>query len=335
MNTILKCSAIGSLVFLAGCGGGSGNGAPGLITPDEEATRMFSDTSGDIADVIASGGPALVAREVSEATWRETYPDSGTYEIIDGVFSIEADGNDLLVTIGEEGGQTYVYRVVDAASIDSDQITIEGPDGYFDLFISGGGTFSDLFDSDIGSGYARRIGLYFSPDGENFGYETRSIIGTETRDEVIADLAGEDATAVYNGRANISLRRADLGWQGYNANLNGDLEMLADFGAGEVSGSIGNLYLEEREGPDVVYSDDQAGSIILEAAAIQQNAFQGNMSSDAILTAANPDLADFADSGIYSGAFYGPNAEEIAGTMLFDTTVNGFPLLGIGHFQGD
>jgi hypothetical protein len=286
--------------------------------------------------VLSSSGPPLVAREVSEATWRENYDGSGSYELIDGEFSIEAEGADLLVTIGEEGGQVYTYRIEDAALIDNgDNITIDGPDGYFDLFISGGGTWADLFDPDFASGYARRVGLYFSPDGEEFGYETRSIVGTETTDSMIADLAGQNATATYSGRSNISIRQADAGWPTFNGNLSGDLDMEADFGAGQVSGTMSNLFLELRQGQTVDFSDNQVGTINLEAAAIQKNAFQGGMSPDAVLTADNSDLAVFVDSGTYSGAFYGPNAEEIAGTMIFDAPVGDTTYLGIGNFAAD
>ena len=128
MNIFWKGAALGSATFLAACGGGSdsdstSNAPPSLISADEEVLRLFSDTRGDIADVLASSGPALVAREVSEATWRETYDGSGGYELVDGEFSLQADGDDLLVTIGEEGGQRYTFRFRDAASNNSNQLT--------------------------------------------------------------------------------------------------------------------------------------------------------------------------------------------------------------------
>jgi hypothetical protein len=345
-------TAVSSIVLLTACGGGGGGSdddptspptspppttdPPSLISPDEEVLRLFSDTSGDIADVIASNGPAIVAREVSEATWIETYDGSGSYRMIDGDFSIKADGNDLLVTIGEKGGAQYVYRIVDAASITESFVTIDTPGGdYFDLFINGGGTFADLFDSNIGSGYARRVGLYYSPAGEGLGYETRSVIGTETQDSMIAGLAALNATATYSGRAGINIRDANQGWPGFNGNLSGDLDLVANFGSGKISGSMNNLFLELGAGQTTTSTSDPAGSIRLDEAAIQKNAFAGTMSPDAVLSASDPAVATFAAGGKYSGAFYGPNAEEVGGTMTFDADVDGTRYLGIGNFVAD
>lgn len=343
MNIFWKGAALGSATFLAACGGGSdsdstSNAPPSLISADEEVLRLFSDTRGDIADVLASSGPALVAREVSEATWRETYDGSGGYELVDGEFSLQADGDDLLVTIGEEGGQRYTFRFRDAASNNSNQLTFSNPatNEFFDLFIGGGGTIADLFNDNIGSGYARRVGVYYTPGGVDFGFETRSVIGTETRDSVIADLAGMNATASYRGFGSIKIARSDLGFFGFNGNLSGDLDMDADFGAGQVSGTMSNLFLESREGQTIrPETGDRAGTIRLEDAAIQANAFQGGISPDAALTADDAGLAKFVDSGTYSGAFYGPNAEEIGGTMTFDEEVNGNRFRGIGHFTAN
>jgi hypothetical protein len=342
----MTCTAMASAVFLAACGGGGSDSTssptpstpttpPSLISPEEEVLRLFSDTSGDIADVLAAGGVAIVAREVSEATWREDFPGAGAYQLVDGEFSLEADGNDLLVTIGQEGGPTYTFRFVDAASNNSNQLTFENQatGEFFDLFIGGGGTIADLFNSNIGSGYARRVGVFYTRgDVDNFGFETRSVIGTETRDSVVQTKTG---TASYQGFASINIRQSDLGFFGFNGNLSGDLDMAADFGAGKVSGTMSNLFLELRTGQTVDETRNPAGTIQLEEAAIQANAFTGGMSPDAVLTANDSAVATFADSGTYSGAFYGPNAEEIGGTMSFDADVNGNRFLGIGHFQAD
>jgi hypothetical protein len=161
------------------------------------------------------------------------------------------------------------------------------------------------------------------------------VIGTETRDSVIAGLAGLNATATYSGRAGILIRDANQGWQGFNGNLNGDLDLVANFGSGKVSGSISNLFLELGAGQTTTSTSDPAGSILLDEAAIQKNAFAGSLSPDAVLSASDPAVATFAAGGTYSGAFYGPNAEEVGGTMNFDADVDGTRYLGIGNFVAD
>lgn len=342
MRFLLKGGALGSALLVAACGGGgsdspstSAAATPSLISADEEVMRLFSDTAGDIADVIASGGVPLVAREVSEASWREDFGGGGSHTPIDGALSIEGDGNDLLVTIGEKGGPSYVYRIVNAAAINDSEFRFSAPGGgSFFMFISGSVTFADLFDAGAPSGFVRRMQVFYSPPGEDFGLESRVVMGTETRDSVISDLAGLNATATYNGRANVAIRDAGLGFPQFNGFLTGNLDMTADFGRRKVSGVVNDLTLE-LDGTSVTPSvTNPAGAIALDETDIVQNAFSGGMTPDAALQASNSDLAAFADSGTYSGAFYGPNAEEIGGTMTLDANVNGTRFLGIGNFDG-
>ena len=334
-NFLKTTTCLGSIALLAACGS-SADGTI-VISAEEEALRIFAEDAGDIADVLASEG-RLAAREVSEATWRENYATEGSdgaYTSVDGVVEIEGDGDDLLVTFAIAGDPSPdVIRIVDAASIDEGFVTIDTEGLFFDLFVGGGLTIADLLDDTSGSGYARRIGIYYGQSGDGFGLQTETVFGTETTDAMIADLGMTDAVATYDAFGQIRIRRDDADWNIFNANLSGDISMEADFGAGTVSGEMGNLFFEEFAGNTEVDDFEVDGSIIMNETSIQANAFGGSLSADAALTDDDPGIGSVVAGVGYSGAFYGPEAEEIGGTFAGGGSYEGQGYLAIGTFTG-
>jgi hypothetical protein len=113
----------------------------------------------------------------------------------------------------------------------------------------------------------------------------------------------------------------------------GRLNLTANFGEGTLQGSIDNLN-EAISGSTVTPSGGGvAGSILLGTATIQGNGFAGQTSADGVLASGNSFVREVAD-GTYSGAFYGPDADEVGGAMRGPDPVGNSDLIGFGHFSG-
>ena len=175
--------------------------------------------------------------------------DAGSYAFIDGVLSLEGDGDDLLVSFPYNGSTTTI-RIVNAATIDTNSVTINDGGIFFDFFIGSGGlTIADLLDDSVGQGYAHRVGVYYNDGTELFGSQIR-------------------------------IRYDDADWNTFNANLDGDLSMSANFGSGTISGEMSNLFLDINAGSTDVDSYGVDGSLLMNETSIEANAFSGSISAD-------------------------------------------------------
>ncbi len=334
--------ATSAIVSLSACGGSGGNGPDGLISESEQALRIFADTDGDgdedqdIADVLDSDR-SFASREVSEASWIENYGDGATtrggYVAVNGSFAIRGDGDDLVVTFSDGNGIEETFRIEDARSITDNSVSIEAGGIFFDMFVDSGLAIGDLLDSSSASGYSVRIGVYYNEIGTDVGFQSENIIGVETQDAMIDALQNSNTSVDYLGYASLRIGKVDEDWSYFNANVFGDLSMTADFGSGTVSGAIDNLDVQVRAGTDVEDEFQQAGRILLNDAEIQANAFEGEMTPDAELLESNPELSQISDDMQYSGAFYGPEADSVGGTMQGRTTVDGQGYVVIGGFS--
>lgn len=339
MTYLKPTCGLTALIALSACGGGStSETAPqSLISAND--VRSFADSAGDGSDIqtigdVLQAGSTLAAREVSEQSWRETYGDNGGYEAFDGVVRFAIDGDDLLVTFGEQGDiNADTIRIADAASITEDNLTIENDDIFFGLNVGGVDAIADLFGDDAPD--MSRIGIYYNNRDDGFGIQTRSVIGVETRDDRLSDLVSAGGFASYNGYSSFSIRRTDQPWPDYNAGLDGDLELIVDFTDATVSGRMTELYAERRAAQDTLSEGAVAGEIIFEETTFGENAFAGDLTSDAAFTAADPEFAALIDSGTYSGAFYGESASDVGGTTRANATVGEAPLIAQGYFDAD
>lgn len=154
------------------------------------------------------------------------------------------------------------------------------------------------------------------------------VTGTETMPEALRDLP----VANYQGWAVLRLYLGNQSNFNVNTSIKGDLALVADFGKGTVKGTIGDL--ETRQGSSGNPWQPLANhSITLNETEIQGNGYSGTIT---------PVGSGFTNQGAvveagYSGAFYGPAAEETAGVLwalikLPNGTVDS---VGYGAFQGE
>lgn len=326
-----------SIVALSACGGSgsSDDAAMSLITDAE--VRNFADASGDgttvvdIGDVLEAGA-TLAAREVSEQSWRETFDGANEgYEVFDANVSIARDGDDLLITFDrQDAANPKVIRIPDAASLNEGNVRIENDDIFFDMFLGRDTKFADLFGDDAPD--MLRFGIFTADRDDDFGIQTRSVFGVETRDDRLGTITG---TGVYNGFGSIDIRRTDVSWQTFNGNVSGDMELVVDFGDSTITGSMTELESERRAGNDSMGEVEVEGQITFEEVTFTENAFAGDMTADADFMAADPEFAALMDAGTYSGAFYGENATDVGGTMRASATVGDTSFIAQGNFEAD
>jgi len=320
------------LTLVSGCLGG-GSGGSGLVQIDaaEEATRSFAAKSnGDTLDAggALQDGEILTARKVGvigqllNYDTGETGPTSASVSIkknAEGGHDVMLNGKLLKFTAAdrnvESDGSVYGYDISNSATSE-----------YSSMF-NFTGDLDELLNP--GNGYAEVLQVQTNqivpgePNTVAF-----AVIGTETRD---ADLKALP-TATYAGNARVNAVPA-TGFVSNGASrtrLRSDMTMTADFGKGEVSGSLTEITIQE---PGSDTRTAVAGSMSLDKTTFDQNGFKGSVSPDATFID-NAGLQ--SGSGTYAGAFYGPEAEEVAGTLGFTgTEVGGSGLNGYGYFIGN
>jgi hypothetical protein len=113
----------------------------------------------------------------------------------------------------------------------------------------------------------------------------------------------------------------------HTSRVYGDLTLNADFGKGTISGTINKM---QYRAPGTEYKDrvDYAGQLKMNEAKFTENGFQSSLS-------ASSDFKDTVKDGIYSGAFYGPEAQQVAGTLRAIIVQDGVNQSALGHFKGD
>jgi hypothetical protein len=326
--------SVAILTGVSGCvGGGSGSVDSNLVQIDaaEEATRSFAakaDGSTQDAGGALQDGETLTARKVGvigqllNYDTGETGPTSASVSITEN-----AEGGHDVILNGQLLKFTAADRKVETDGSSNGYDISNSATSVFSSMLNRTGDLDDLLNS--GNGYAEVLYVQTNqivPGEPNTA--AYAVIGTETKD---ADLKALP-TATYAGKARVDIVPAtgfrSLGLD--RTSLRSDMTMTADFGKGEVSGSLTAITLEA---PGTGTRAAVAGSLSLDKTTFDQNGFAGTVSPDATFIG-NAGLQ--SGSGTYSGAFYGPNAEEVAGTLGFTgTEVGGSGLNGYGYFIGD
>ena len=327
-NFLLSTAAVLS-VSACSSGGTNSLGQPG-ISPEESARNFSQVDANDPNNVEDAGGAVangktLSARSVSVAGLATDY-QTGQSSLANAAVTVRRNAS---------GELTVSVNGVETAFAEGDRfIEIDGSSYGYE--IEGGTTYSGAYNQtgpiddflNPGDNYAEVLfvetnGISSNPDKYLIAY---AVLGTETRDGALSSLP----TATYNGRTKI-LSASNTSDSDNNFNFNSvrsDLEMTADFGAGEISGVMSNFVGENRDLGD----QPLAGSVAMNKATFTQNGFKGTLTADDAF-GANGVTID--PTSTYSGAFYGPSAETVGG-VLNVTGSNGVAgYNGIGYFIAD
>ncbi len=160
-------------------------------------------------------------------------------------------------------------------------------------------------------------------------------MGIETTAAVVGS---QSAVAIYRGVGRLHSYKA-LGLPYYDTDVSLAITMSVDFDANTTQGTGRATYYDSD------YYEYSPANVIFNSAPIVGNGFSGTFT----LNSEMRELYKLNDNptGQYSGSFFGPNADDLAGVMSFDGTasqyVNGsgkvitgdVDVLGIGGFRAD
>ncbi len=330
MNLMLVGAAAASLTA---CGSSNATRDRVTIGESENRTRVYaaSEDGTTVRDFgqILQDGETLTARKVSVmgqklnyATGETSLDPKATASVrqnSNGELTVRLNGNRQIFTSAdrrtETDGRQYGYEVNPSGG------------GYAGAF-SHSGELDDFLSS--GNGYAKVLKLQRDlqdPDNPGLHETAYAVFGAETRDDALTSLP----TATYSGRTRVDVvpNSGFVNGSSSSVRVRSDLAMTADFDGGNISGKMtGFTQQNPASGPEVPV----AGTMTMERANFDVNGFSGNLTADNALTSA---LDTTTLDGTYSGAFYGPEANEVAGAIGVTGTapeIGGFN--GAGYFVG-
>jgi hypothetical protein len=321
----IHAAAITTLTLTA-CGGSTSSGSEvvGVTLPASEAAlQVFATGTGDLGDALAAG-ETLAARNVSSASILRIY-DAKTSEPLNADVQIvqNADGELGLIVDGVRHNFTAAERKVeDDGKVYGYSADGSRTDGSFYNLFSENGEINEAIAS--GNGYASPFNYYFD-SGDGKGKHGFVVVGTETA------AAGLPTTgsAEFTGSSTINIFPAEnfTSFSEVRQRVRGDVTMDVNFLDSTISGAISDLKLR------VPGSDDDnpvAGVISMEETGMNANGYRG----DLIMNAAGVAAFEIAtsDIGKYSGAFYGPGAEETGGAIVTTTKTEDGTYNGVGFF---
>ena len=324
-----------ALLSIAACSNGTSSG-PGNelgqieIDIEEQAARIFADDTGDVGDAL-SDGDTLTARQVAMAGIELNYnggptrlkdTDKFTVRVNDdGEITLELENTEMVFSAAdrevEDDGEVYGYFT----EAECEDI------GFCVSLSTYSGEIDDLKEN--GNGYHAVLNAQSNqvnagpPDLKVF-----AVVGTETRDSALSGLG----SATYEGRTRFDITPAE----GFLSNsesrnrIRSDVTLNADFGAGTISGVMDAL---ESRGPTESDYTALPGTVAMRESTFSVNGFQGRLAPDATFNSENEVTLD-PDSK-YSGAFFGPNAEEVGGTFSISGSDEDGDFNGIGFFSAN
>lgn len=311
--------------LIAACGGGSGSGSPGVTSRsgNSEAERVLAVDAGNAAEALEDGAELKASQRASSGWTRTFSAETAELSADTTAFVSRNDQGGLDLTVG---GQTIRFI---ASDLSEDGYGFQLPDGTAGIWSWDGDGIIDALDPETG-GYTL-VFDYYSDNDDGTGRNGFLVVGTETAE---ADLQALP-TATYEGYARIRVAPT-TGFDDYAADVSearGDVTMVADFGAGTVSGEVTNMAgrAPQLEDPTRTWTPFD-GALAMEEAAITGNGFTGAITADADFNAA---VGTIDAGSTYSGTFFGPGGEEVGGGIHVTGTgaEDGQAYLGFGHWR--
>ncbi len=327
-NQILTLAVLSatSLTFLSACGSSPSVDAGAMAMPEIAASRLASvRLVGNYNNGGTNDGETARDDDTHDYTYSETQE----------TLTLRAGNNNTIIMI-VNGVETTLAREAD----DNDNWIVRDGIG---IYVTDYTSFSDNDDNNLRAVltgedevihgtlvlYGTNPTDYNSGESSfdlnyTFGFAT---VGIQTPASVVTN---QTATATYGGRIDIRTRPErvtsldDLS----RGNYYGDLTMNVDFDVNTLAGTADIARYGEGIDPTVV-----VGVANFASAPIIGNGFEGNFTLDSALRTdigltGNP-------TGTYSGNFFGPNADDLAGVIRFNGTNANGAVFGIGGFSAD
>ena len=295
------------LVLLAACGGSS----DGSATSPTQPTNVYSIDSGRAFQAL-NDGKVLETQNGAVAALALDY-SSGTTKIKESLATLELNENDAITLV--LNGKSYAFTQENIAENGYGyfiQDETPGREKYIGLF-SWDGKLDAVLNVDNTS-YSQ-LWEYYSvledANGEFIDAERGFlVVGTETKTQAL----GEFSTKVFDGFfAGNTLTKDGFVAMSNRTDVRGDISLTANFVENSVVGVIDNIDLSQRQsGQPVGDRIPVIGEILLVDGVISGNSFSGTISADSAFKS-SVDMKSL--TGNFNGGFFGPRAEQIAGTM--------------------
>ncbi len=311
--------------IIAACGGGSGSGGPGVVSRsgNSDAEKVLATDAGNAAEALEDG-MVLKASQRASSGWTRTFEAETAELSADSTASVSRnDEGGLDLTIG---GQTIRFV---ASDLNAEGNGFELPDRTAGIWSWDGENIAEALDP--AAGRYSLVFDYFTDSDDGTGRNGFLVVGTETADADLQTLP----TATYDGYARIRVAPT-TGFDDYAADVSearGDVTMVANFGAGTVSGEVTNMAgrLPRLEDETRTWTPFD-GALTMEETAITGNGFTGAITANAGFNAA---VGTIDAGSSYSGTFFGPGGEEVGGGINLTGTgaEDGLGYLGYGHWR--
>ena len=305
---------IPALLGVSACGGG-----------DSTPQALLAINAGT-ANTALAAGETLAANSTTTLLGNA---DEGTSALV-------ANPEKLSIKQGSDGGLSLIYGDKEYAFTVSDRHEessgkvygfskdIEVAEGSGDVswvgVFSMQGEIDDVLGSDA-TDYAQNWRYYVYDESAQLevGYITA---GTQTEATFIPTMT----TATYQGYGHADFLSSDdyAGW-GARSEAEFSVALEMDIENGTVSGAFDNVKLRTRTADDVPNYASVDGKMVLSGGTVSSNQFAASLTADADLLNA---LGYGSVSGDLSGKFYGPEAEQAAGTFS-GTSDTGANMIGV------
>lgn len=312
-------ASIAATAALSACSSGTSSGVVSRAG-NAPADVVATEDAGSAAKAL-SDGATLKSSARTSSQWKRNFAANTAALVAAPTATIKRNtsgGLDLTVD-----GRTLSFAASDLST-----------DGYgYQLADGSGGIWTWSADSmaealDPANTLPVQVFDYYSDNADGTGVNGFAVVGTETKVSAVATLP----TATYTGWSRVRIAPT-TGFDDYNTKVSegrGDVTMTADFGAGNVSGTITNIQTRQPNAIDPTRAwTDVGGALALNTAPISGNGFTGGITSDA---AFNSSVGTIGSGSSYSGTFFGAAGEEVAGAINLTGTevTSGNPFIAFG-----
>ncbi len=306
-----KSLAAGAVLALANCGGGE------TAAPIVNVNPSFAQASSDTLSTAFTGqeilAKSVVTRQdlVSGGTTTTNVQTVYGYNPATQILTLRIGGNtrSFDLTGSDPNTQISARMVEQDPGRASYGILVRSDD--LQNYLGGTATYD----------YLIPIRSYYYEDGSRAVLRSYGVVGLQTPDSAVS---ARTDTANYSGQFQIENYTSGSANFLDRVTYFGSMNANVDFAAGQLTSGAFNV-LSKQNGIDP--ASPETGTLTLGTAALSGNGFSTDLSSGVSgLTLQTGSKVE--------GVFFGPNAEELGGTVAYKGNLNGTQIDGFGFFSG-
>ncbi len=296
---------------LLGCG--SGGVSSGSVSLDPTFAVSSADTITSVLDGDEILADAVVARH-------DLVNGGNTTEAVQTVYSYDRATEILTMRIGGKTRSLDLTGTDPNINITPDAATeLPGTAGY-GIFVQSD-DLQDFVDWTASCAYLIPIRSFYPEDRNIDVLRSFGVVGLRTP---VAAVNARSDVASYGGGFLVGNYTAGTATINDRVTYFGTMNATVDFGAGQLSSGALDVTLEQLGNDPTTAA---TGSLTLSSAPLTNGGFTTGLRSGVAGLTIQP-------GSTVSGRFYGPNAQEVGGTITYDATLNSQQVQGFGFSSG-